>query len=87
MSEINKINDKVLENVTGGLDATVNTGDKRDAVIRVAPGFASAQIASLKNGKQVDATGEIVFADGRHWAKIDFPVVGWVAASIIGYVR
>ena len=56
-------------------------------MIRVAPGFASAQIASLKNGTQVDATGELVFADGRHWARIDFPVSGWVAASIIGYVR
>ena len=87
MSELNKINEKALENVTGGVQKTVNTGDKRDAVIRVAPGMANAQITSLKNGTQVNATGEFATADGRNWAKIDYPVVGWVAASIIGFAR
>lgn len=87
MTDINKINEEALENVTGGVVKIVNTGDQRDAVIRIAPGTSNAQIGSLKNGTRVNATGELRTADGRSWAKIDSPVVGWVAASIIGFPR
>jgi hypothetical protein len=39
------------------------------------------------NGTTVNATGVIKFADGRHWAEVDYPEYGWIAASIIGYDR
>ena len=87
MSDFNKINEEALENVVGGVLRVVNTGDSRNAAIRTAPGTANEQIASLKNGTQVNATGEFKKADGRNWAKIDAPVSGWIAASIIGYDR
>ena len=87
MTGFNKINEKMLETVTGGVLRIVDTGDMRNAAIRIAPGTSKGQIASLKNGTQVNATGEFMRADGRNWAKIDYPAVGWIKASIIGFER
>ncbi len=87
MTEMNKMNEKALENVTGGVQRTVDTGDTRNAAIRVAPGEDKAQIASLKNGTMVNATGQFVRAGGRNWAEINYPVSGWIKASIIGFER
>ncbi len=87
MSDMNKINEESLENVVGGAKRVVDTGDDRNAAIRVAPGLNMEQTASLKNGTVVNATGNFKSVDGRNWAEIDFPVHGWIKASIIGYER
>ena len=84
---LNKINDEALKNVTGGTKRTVDTGTSQNAAVRVDAGLGFEQIASLKNGTTVNATGKFKEADGRNWAHIDAPVNGWIAASIIGYDR
>ena len=84
---MNKISDEALENVIGGTTRTVNTNTSQNAVVRSGAGKAFEQIASLKNGTKVNATGEFIKADGRWWAEVDSPVYGWIAASILGYER
>ena len=73
-----------LENVSGGINYVVNTGDDRNAAIRVAPGLNSAQVGSLPNGTIANTTGNFAKADGRTWAQINYPVYGWIKASILG---
>lgn len=87
MSDLNKINEEALDSVVGGARRIVDTGDDRNAAIRIAPGLDMEQTASLKNGTVVNATGRFKKADGRNWAEIDSPVHGWIKASIIGYER
>ena len=87
MTEKNIINDQELENVSGGISRSVNTGDERNAAVRVAPGVNNAQIGSLPNGTIANATGRFMSADGRNWAEIDYPVHGWIKASILGFDR
>lgn len=88
MSEVKKaMNNEELEGVSGGITSTVNTGRAVDAVVRSGPGTGYAQIASLKNGTQVNTTGNNVYngADGRTWYEINFPLYGWMAGSLIGF--
>ena len=87
MSDLYMINEESLKDVTGGVQRIVDTGDERNAAIRIAPGTTNAQTASLKNGTLVNATGEFMRAGGRNWARIDYPVAGWIKASIIGFER
>jgi hypothetical protein len=87
MSDMNKINDQQLEDVVGGVKRVVDTGTSQNAAVRDGAGKSFEQIASLKNGTVVNATGKFRQADGRNWAQIDSPVDGWIAASIIGYER
>ena len=56
-----------LENVSGGNNYVVNTGDSRNAAIRVAPGLNSQQVGSLPNGTVANTTGNFAKADGRTW--------------------
>ena len=84
---MNKINDEMLENVVGGVTRTVNTNTTQNAAVRCGAGKSFEQIASLKNGTEVNATGRFMKADGRNWAEVDAPVKGWIAASILGYER
>ena len=86
-TEMNKINDEALDNVVGGVKRVVDTGTSQNAAVRDGAGKGYEQIASLKNGTIVNATGKFKKADGRNWAEIDSPVDGWIAASIIGYER
>jgi bacteriocin-like protein len=86
-TEFNKINDEALEQVSGGVKRTVDTGTSQNAALREGPGKGYDQIASLKNGTKVNATGRFKEADGRSWAEVDYPEYGWIAASIIGYDR
>lgn len=87
MSEMKIINDAALNDVFGGVRRTVDTGTDQNAAVRCEAGKGYEQIASLKNGTKVNATGRFKEADGRSWAQIDSPVDGWVAASILGYDR
>ena len=84
MAEFNKLNDQDLENVTGGDARTVNTGSKLDAVVRAGAGTNFPQVASLKNGTIVYATGNNARAGGRTWYEVSAPVYGWIAGGILG---
>ena len=86
-TDFKKINEEALENVNGGTKRIVDTGDDRNAAVRVAPGVDNKQIGSLKNGTTANATENFMTADGRNWAEIDYPVKGWVKASILGFDR
>ena len=86
-TEFNKISEEALEQVSGGVRRIVDTGTDQNAAVREGAGKGYEQIASLKNGTAVNATGKFKQADGRNWAQIDAPVNGWIAASIIGYER
>ena len=85
MSDMNKLNDEALKNVTGGMAGIVDTGTDQNAVVRSGAGKGYEQIDSLPNGTNCYMTGRFKEADGRTWAEIDYPVEGWVAASILGY--
>ena len=80
-----KLLDKDLENVSGGVGRIVNTGDSRDAAIRVMPGLNTTIIGSLPNGTVANTTGRFVRVDGRNWAEIDYLMQGWIKGSILGY--
>ena len=87
MASFEKLSEKSLESVIGGVKRIINTGTSQNAVIRSGPGQNFSQIESLSNGTIVLTTGEKVsnFEDGRNWCEIYEPVHGWVASSIIGY--
>ncbi len=79
------MNDRELENVIGGEYRVVNTGDSRDAAIRSYPGLNATVVTVLKNGTTANSTGRFVYADGRNWAEINYPVQGWIKGAILGY--
>ena len=82
MSDKEIIKEQELENVSGGEYRTVNTGDSRDAAIR---SYNAPVVATLPNGTAANTTGAFDHADGRTWAEINYPVQGWIKASILGY--
>ena len=55
------ISEDALEQVTGGVLRTVNTGTSDKAVVRSGPSTGKRQIASLANGVQVDTIGDPVY--------------------------
>ncbi len=85
MADKHKLNDEDLELVVGGAHRLINTGTSQNAAVRDGAGKGFGQIDSLKNGTVVNTTGKFRQADGRKWAEIDYPVQGWIAASILGY--
>ena len=85
MSDKEIIQEQELENVSGGEGRIVNTGDSRDAAIRSYPGLNAPVVATLPNGTAANTTGAFDHADGRTWAEINYPVRGWIKASILGY--
>ena len=86
-----------LEQVTGGVVRTVDTGIKDlNAAIRQGAGTGYHQFASLVNGTKVNTvTDELVYdpVSQRNFVKITFTdkngkqQTGWIAASIIGLPR
>ena len=85
MSDTINVNEKELENVSGGEYRVVNTGDSRNAAIRSAPGLNTPIIGSLPNGTWANTTGRFTHVDGRNWAEINAPMWGWIKGSILGY--
>ena len=85
MSDNKNLTDQELENVSGGDCRIVNTGDSRNAAIRVYPGLNTEIIGSLPNGTVANTTGRFMRADGRNWAEINYPMWGWIKGSILGY--
>ena len=82
MTDMNKINEKELENVTGGRIRVVQNG--AGANIRSGPGTGYRKLYHLGNGREVDTTGRRVYNedDGYDWVQIDDG--GWVAAHLLG---
>lgn len=81
-----------MEQVTGGVWRTVNTGvSGLKAALRAGPGKNTKQIASLPNGTQVDTvTDQVVFdsSSGRNFVEVTVDGKrGWIAASIVGLPR
>ena len=50
MSDMNRLNDEALTNVTGGMAGIVDTGTDQNAVVRSGAGKGFEQIDSLPNG-------------------------------------
>ena len=97
MDNMKELSMEAMEQVTGGVVRTVNTGiDGLNAAIRCGAGKSFKQIASLPNGTKVDTVTDKVVYDadsGRNFVEITFTDKsgksrnGWVAASIVGLPR
>ena len=57
MADMRELNMNEMEQATGGVYRTVNTGDSRDAAIRSYPGLNAPVIATLPNGTVANSTG------------------------------
>ncbi len=87
---------ETMEQVTGGVYRTINTGiDGMNAAIRADARKDSRQIASLPNGTVIDTVTDNLIYDPvakRNFVQITFTkngktMTGWVAASIVGLPR
>ena len=92
MKEKRALNPDEIENVTGGVWRTVNTGvSGLNAALRNGPSKGSKQSASLPNKTQVDTvTDQVVYdpVSGRNFVKVKVNgQTGWIAASIVGLPR
>ena len=85
-----------MEEVTGGVYRTVNTGvADLKAALRSGPGKSYRQIASLSNGTVVDTISDQVYDSvaGRHFVEVTYTDsngvsrTGWIATSILGMKR
>lgn len=88
MSDMNKINDEALENVTGGASRKVYNDAVGYANVRSTPGKGDNVCGRVYNGETVWTTGEVIYADGYDWYKIVLPSgsdEAWIAGSLIGY--
>ena len=90
---MNELNLNEMEQVTGGVLRTVNTGiPDMNAKLRNGPSMeGTKQIASLPNGTVVDTVTDELVRDpksGRNFVKVTVNgKTGWIAASIIGMPR
>lgn len=88
-----ELNLNELEQVSGGVWRTVNTGvEGLNAKLRNGPSMkGTKQIASLPNGTLVDTlTDQVVYdpASGRNFVEVTVNgQTGWIAASIVGLPR
>ena len=85
-----------MEEVTGGVNRTVNTGvADLKAAVRSGPGKSYGQIASLSNGTVVDTISDPVYDEvaRRHFVQVTYTDksgasrTGWIATSILGMKR
>lgn len=85
MSDVNKINDQQLEDVTGGRIRVIRNSDAGYANIRSGAGMDYEVLLTLNNGREVDTTGKVKYADGFDWCQIylDNGDYGWVAAHFL----
>ena len=87
MSEIRKINEDSLNEVTGGKIRTIYNPDADYVNIRSTPGMESRVMFRMNNGDIVDTTGLVVNKDGLDWYEfyLDDDVMGWLCGYFIGY--
>ncbi len=94
MSDMFELSLDELNQVTGGVLKTVNTGTAQNAAIKDRPGGAKV-LASLPNGTVVDTVGDPVYdpVTARNWVQVRYHDAGnrvrkgWIAASIVGMKR
>ena len=89
---MNELNLNDMEQVTGGVGRTVNTGVQGlNAALRLEPRKASKQIGSIPNGSHVDTIDNVLHYDpaaGRNFVLVSWNgKVGYVASSIVGLPR
>lgn len=97
MGNMQELNLSDMEQVTGGVKRTVDTGiDGLNAAIRSGASKSSRQIASLPSGTVVDTitdkrvydpVSERSFVEIRFIDKYGKEATGWIAASIVGLPR
>lgn len=92
MADMKEMNVNEMEQVTGGVWRTVNTGvSGLNAALRIDPRKASKQIAHIPNGTQVDTISDELVYDpvaGRHFVQVEYDgKIGWIASSILGMKR
>ncbi|HCI73960.1 MAG TPA: hypothetical protein DHV42_05400 [Lachnospiraceae bacterium] len=88
MSEMKKaLSNEEMSGVNGGVSRIVDTKQPIDAVVRSGPGITYPQIGSLKNGTQVNTTGNVSYnpQDGRSWHEINYPMYGWMSGTLLGF--
>lgn len=84
---MNRINEKALENVTGGKIRTIDNPDASYVNIRSQAGLQGSVLFRMKNGQKVDTTGNKITRDGYTWYEIylDGGKYGWIAGHFIGF--
>ena len=91
-----ELNLEEMDQVSGGVWRTVNTGTDLNAVVRFGPSKSTKQIASLPNGTTVDTVTDKLVYDPvaeRHFVEVVFTDrngnqrIGWIASSILGMRR
>ena len=87
MTDMNRINDEALNEVTGGKIRTIHNSDASYTNIRSAAGLNSKVLFRMNNGQKVDTTGNKIHRDGFDWYEIylDNDQYGWIAGHLIGY--
>ena len=89
MSEMKKINDEALEQVSGGATRRVQNDASSYSNLRWDPGLHTDVRAKLYNGDYVETTGRKVTKDGYTWYEVWVhgaeDLDGWIAGSLIGY--
>ena len=80
---MNKINDEMLENVTGGAQRVVHNDAVGYANVRSGPGLGYDVEYSVPNGDCVYTTGRVRYRDGYDWYELTNGC--WIAGSLIGY--
>lgn len=95
MEDKREITLEEMDDVSGGVNRTVNTGTGDKAAIRKGPGKSFGQITSIVNGTSVNTIGDPVWDEvsGRHFIQVEFYDrngnfrTGWIATSLIGMKR
>ena len=89
MSDKKVLNSDELNGVTGGVSRIVDTMQPMDAVVRSGPGVSYPQIGSLRNGTQVNTTGNASYnpQDGRTWYEINYPMYGWISELCLNSIE
>lgn len=79
MSEVKKLNEEALEQVTGGIKKRVMNKSDNAAVIKAGPGQDFEGLYKVRNGDYVDLTGNKHVAAGTLWLEVEGG--GWINAS------
>ena len=80
MADFIALPDEALDSVAGGATRFVEMYSNALATIRTGPSLSSGKAGFVRNGAQVNTTGEVSEnpREGITWYKIDFPVRGWI---------
>ena len=86
MRKNHKLNDKALENVSGGEEKTISNSASGFAYIRIEPDIHSRIIAKAYNGQKIIITGNTEENDGYIWYQVNLIgdySYGWIMGHVI----